>query len=145
MRITTLIAALVLSASAHAWETPQQAVSEFLKFELGGGRLQAWPIEKYLSVGPDYDEPGWDLVHLIQEAAVLTTSCAKDTCATKVKFLFVPTAPLKLNQVVSHPDGGSEVIEYTTVRKDGSWFLKSSNGIPKVSYAEFQRRFPNGL
>ena len=51
---TLLAFALALTSQyAHAWKSPQQAVDEFLKFELEGGRMQ-WPYagEKYLISPP---------------------------------------------------------------------------------------------
>ena len=141
--ISMLLAGLFASGSALAWETPQLALSEFLKFELSGGRTSAWPLTEYLAVEKGYDEPGWDMVSLIRRHQVLALRCSGERCTAKVQFEFQPTKRLKSEQLLPHPEGGREVVEYPLVRVNGEWLLADTKGTPRVSYTAYIRRSPN--
>ena len=126
---------------ANAWDTPHKALDEFLQFELEGGRLVSWPFAKYLAVGPDYDEPGWDEVELIQDAKVLPLTCNKTRCKAPVEFTLTATAGMNLRQVTPHPNGGKTTVTYVIVQRNGHWLLESSNGRPRVFCADFKQRY----
>jgi hypothetical protein len=145
MRLLAVLIACLVAPPASAWDTPRKAIDEFLKFELEGGRLESWPFKKYLAVGADYDEPGWDEIELIQEAKVLPLACDEARCQAPVEFTFTPTGGKNLQQVTPHLSGGKETVTYVVVQRKGQWLLASSNGKPRVSYTAFKRRFPNGL
>jgi hypothetical protein len=145
MRVPVFVLAALAASAAYAWPTPQQAINEFLKFELAGGRLAAWPLGKYLAVGSDYEESGWDVVHLVQDAKVKSLACAQARCVAEVQFSYVPTATLRAEQLVAHPTGGTETVRYVVVQVGQAWLLESANGIPRLALAEYKRRFPDGL
>ncbi|WP_434136788.1 hypothetical protein JQR88_23460 (plasmid) [Pseudomonas luteola] len=132
--------AVLFASTAHAWPTPQAAVDQYLQFELSGGRLQSWNYSMYLADSVDYDEPGWDMVHVIRTAHVQDMNCSNSRCTANVLFTFVPTRNLALDNIVPHPDGGSEVILYTAVRTNGEWLLEPGGDYPRVAYAELKRR-----
>jgi hypothetical protein len=145
MRTVTTILALLLSTQAFAWQTPHQAIDEFLQFELSGGRLQSWQFNRYLAVGEDYDEPGWDGVHVIEKAKLISLACSESRCIARVQFNYVPTKAFKSPNVIPHPDGGSEILEYTVVHSGNEWLLQSSGDYPRVAYTELKRRGATGL
>lgn len=145
MRLLAILIACFAAPVANAWETPRQALNEFLQFELEGGRLESWPFKKYLAVGPDYDEPGWDEIELIQDVKVLPLTCDKTQCKAPVEITLTATGGENFQQVTPHPNGGKETVTYVVVLRKGQWLLASSNGKPRVSYAAFKRRYPNGL
>ncbi len=145
MRKCAALLALILCASAQAWDSPRQAIDMFLKFELAGGRLQSWQFNKYLAVPKGYDEPGWDQVHLVESAKVLSTKCNTSRCVAKVQFIYVPTSRMNLMQVFPHHDGGSEVLDYVIVEHGGQWLLEGDNGAPRVTQADFKRLWPKAV
>jgi len=145
MRHLITLAALGAALSAQAAPTPQAAVEQFLRFELDGGRLQPWPFQKYLAVAAGYEEPGWDQVHLVEAWKAGEPRCAANRCKVTVSFTYAPTAKMGAEQVVPHPDGGTEQVDYVAVQKDGQWLLESSNGIPRVSAAVMDKMLRDGL
>jgi hypothetical protein len=145
MRLLVALVACLAAPIANAWDTPRKAIDEFLKFELGGGRLQSWPFTKYLAVPPDYDEPGWDEVELIEEAKVLPLSCSETRCQAPVEFTFTATRGKSLQQVTEHPNGGKQTLTYVVVKRKGQWLIENSNGLPRVSYKAYKKLYPNGL
>jgi hypothetical protein len=145
MRKIIALGALCLSPLAHAWPTPQAAVEEFLKFEQDGGRLQAWPHANYLAVAANYEEPGWDEIHVIKSYQVGAPRCEGERCKVSVAFVYEPTAALGLQQVVARPNGGTESLDYVAVQKGGTWLLESSNGAPRVTPAAIKRMLSDGL
>lgn len=145
MKIAALLSGFLLSHNVWAWQSPRQAIEEFLEFELAGGRTVSWQFDKYLAVGSDYDEPGWDELELIQDARVLSLVCAKQRCTVEVEFTFAPTERLKLTQITQHPKGGNQVVKYKIIKTKGQWLLKAANGAPRISHAAFKRLYPDGL
>jgi hypothetical protein len=145
MRLALVIALATLSLDALAWPSPREAIEEFLKFELAGGRLQSWQFKRYLAVDDDHDEPGWDVVHVVEGAKVLSLACGPRKCTAKVEFTYAPTESFTSPGILPHPKGGSETIEYTIVRAGGEWLLQSTRDCPRVSYLELKRRGTTGL
>lgn len=132
IRPITLCFLLLFTAVANAWETPREAVDEFLKFELDGGRLQSWPFDKYLDVVAEYDEPGWDSVHVIRKAEVVEFGCSSERCTARVRFDFEPTSTFTSERALPHPDGGSETVEFGVTHSGNEWRLESSGDYPRV-------------
>jgi len=143
MRIIVLAAALLCCASAHAWPSPRQAVDQFLRFDLAGGRLQSWPFRKYLDADAGYDEPGWDMIHVVRNYRIASIRCRKGVCRAAVVFAY-PDIALASERIHPHAAGGSETVVFTVVKANGNWLLAGSEGAPRISQAEFERRFPNG-
>lgn len=128
-----------LTSAAHAWPSPRAAVEHFLQFELDGGRLAAWPFEKYLAVPKDYEEPGWDEFHVVQSWKIDSPQCSDHRCNVRVTFAYVPTAKLAGAQAVPHLDGGKETVNFVATQVTGSWLLESSMAAPRISLATFKR------
>jgi len=141
-----LAATLAFSGAANAWPTPREAVEQFLKFDMAGGRLSAWPFHEYLAVADDYDEPGWDMVEVVESWKTGAIECSDSrTCTVSVTFTYARTASAKDAQVVAHPTGGTAALTFVAVEDKGQWRLKSSNGTPRISVAVYRREHPGQL
>lgn len=143
-KLLTLLSAFFLAPQAYAWDSPAQAVSEFLKFELNGGRLtgERWReyTSKYIAAPAGYDEPGWDEATVVRSAKVGSLSCVSEArCSAHVTFVLYPTKDLRSPSVVPHKKGGNMVKQYTTVRSEGSWLLEPSFGSPIVSIEAYTK------
>jgi hypothetical protein len=132
-RTAACLAVGCLSQAAHAWPTAREAVEQFLAFELGGGRLRAWPFQQYFAVPADYDEPGWDAVSVVRSHKMKPLQCKPSRCTAEVSFTYAPLS--------ARPTGGREVVRYVAVQVDGEWLIEP-NGNPRISEAEYIRRFP---
>ncbi len=141
-----LVATLAFSSTACAWSSPREAVEQFLKFEMAGGRMSAWPFQKYLAVADDYDEPGWDMVEVVESWRIGLIQCGNNrTCTVGVTFTYARTASAKGAQIVPHPSGGAAAVSFVAVEDKGQWLLKSSNGTPRISTAVYKREHPGQL
>jgi len=139
-RLLIFAGVLLLSQSAGAWSTPRDAIQNFLAFEVSGGRLKSWPFGKYLAVREgEYDEPGWDVVTLVEGYKIQRISCSAASCIARVNFRFVPTKTLTFNDIYPHPDGGTEVVEYKIIQSNGEWLLEPNVAAPKVYLRTYQR------
>lgn len=144
---TLLAFALVLASQyAHAWKSPQQAVDEFLKFELDGGRMQPnYAGEKYLISPPAEEVNGKKstekTIALVKEYKVMAFLCAGKACTVKVKFWFAPSKAIKngTQTIEAHAEGDSRLVSYTVRRIDNSWLIENDLGIPLVSEDTFKR------
>ena len=137
-KLLALLLAMASAPHAYAWDSPAQAISEFLKFELKGGRLtgERWReyTSKYIAAPADYDEPGWDEVTVIRSAKVGSLSCVSEArCSANVWFILYPTKDLRGPSFVPHKRGGNMKKHYTAVKSDGSWLIEPSFGSPIVS------------
>ncbi len=140
LRLLILVGALLFAQAASAWNTPMDAIQHFLKFELDGGRLKSWTFGKYLAVRDgEYDEPGWDVVALIESYKIQNLSCSGESCTARVSFQFVPTKTLTFKDIFSHPDGGTEIVEYKIVQSNSQWLLEPSDASPKVYLSTYKR------
>jgi hypothetical protein len=140
---TWLALALALASPyAHAWKSPQQALEEFLKFELEGGRIQSpYSAEKYL-ISPPADEPtGKRTIALVKDHRVMSFFCHGKQCDVKVKFSFVPTKNTKsgTQPLEQHTEGDSKLVDYVVRRVNNSWLVEGTLGTPFVSEDTFKR------
>ena len=139
-RLLILVGALLFSQAASAWDTPTDAIQQFLKFELGGGRLKSWSFGKFLAVRDgEYDEPSWDVVDLIESYKIKNLSCSAESCTARVSFQFVPTKTLTFKDIYPHPDGGSVIVDYKIVQLNSQWLLEPSDASPKVYLNTYKR------
>ena len=135
---------LCFSVSVSAWETPREAISEFLKFELGGGRLSSdgWKIyiSKYIDAPEGYMEPGWDMVTVATEYKIKTVECSSPTtCIATVDFTLYPTENLKSPHVIEHKRGGKEQLKYELINKNKGWLIQPSMGAPIISLETYHK------
>jgi hypothetical protein len=135
-----LLAILTLASSnAWAWQSPDEALSKFLEFELAGGRLQEWEFNKYLAVGKEHEEPGWDMAVLVKSYSVAPMQCKAGLCSTKVTFQLASTASITSSQVVAYPQGGTESFTFYAVQRSGQWLIGPFNQPPHLSEAAFSK------
>lgn len=144
MRITfklhVLIPFLLCHASAFAWQTPKQAIDEWLKFELSGGRLQSWDFNRYINAPANHDEPGWDMVHVVRTAKVQSMQCEGQTCTAKLEFVYEPTKHLKSDAVYQHSSGDTETLSVKVTQTKRGWLLEPISHAPCVRVSELKRR-----
>ena len=138
------------SVCAFAWATPEQAITEFLKFELNGGRLSSagWSdyTSKYLYAPQDYDEPGWDMAIVVNSYSVGDIKCNTPTlCTADVVFELYPTANLKKDQIVMHEQGGKDTQHYSLVSMDNKWRLAPNPGMPRITIETLHKFLPDRL
>jgi hypothetical protein len=129
----------LISSSAWAWQTPDEALSQFLEFELSGGRLQKWEFAQYLAVGKEYEEPGWDSVVLTRHYSATRMICKERLCSASVTFELVPTASLANAQVAPRPNGGTEVFTFYAIKNSGQWLIGPLNKPPHISEATYAK------
>ncbi len=137
--ILIISSSLFASSRAFAWRTPDEALSQFLAFELAGGRLGPWDFNKYLAVAKNYDEPGWDSVILVTSYKATPMSCKRGVCASLVTFVLAPTAAISDQQVMSNPGGGTETLEFVAVKGAKGWLLKPNGGYPHILQATYAK------
>ena len=146
-KFLALLASCLLASPACAWDTPSKAVSEFLLFELNGGRLSSdrWLeyTTKYIASFEGYDEPGWDRATVVSRYKIRDLNCATESsCEASVLFTLYPTRKLRELIVVPHRNGGTMVKRYFMVKKDDSWLIKPiepSIGSPIISIETYRR------
>jgi hypothetical protein len=143
-----LLMLISLSINSHAWDSPDMAVSELIKFDLDGGRLtsEKWDIytSMYLAGLPeDYEEPGWDQVTIVKSYKISNVECSGNVCSVEVEFELFPTEGLKNGQFIEHPKGGIEKVVYTSIKEGLSWKVQtaqSASGIvgPHISITTYK-------
>lgn len=138
MKIFLGITLLLCTSVSHAWPDARQALDEFLKFELNGGRLSSWDFKKYLVVDKEFEEPGWDEIHLVQKHHVVEFTCKSEQCLGRVEVVFEPTRKYVGEQLVPHPKGGHALLRYHIVKSGKQWLLTHPGGQPLVSTAAYQ-------
>ncbi len=140
-----------MTSHAFAWEMPSSAITEFLVFELGGGRLsgEKWTeyTAKYIAAPEDYDEPGWDVVTVVENNRILEVRCPFPTrCEATVEFTLFPTENLHDVYVVPHPNGGKKIKIYSIVKQGDSWLIEPDGSSPIISTQTYNRqKTQNGL
>lgn len=136
-RLSTLLFLSLFCGHTLAWDTPDRALSEFLKFELNGGRLTGanWTtyVSRYIAAPKNYDEPGWDEVTVVAGYRIRAKQCSSASrCIALVEFSLFPTAGLDDPNVVAHRNGGREEIKYSLVQQGSAWLLEPNFGAPHV-------------
>lgn len=151
MKLLMLFTAALTASQAFAWENPSSAITQFLEFELGGGRLsgERW-IEyttNYIAAPEEYDEPGWDEATIVETHQLMGIKCPSPSrCEATVEFNLFPTANIQGPHVTPHPIGGKQVNIYSIVRQGNSWLIEPGFGIPIISIQTYVRhKAENGL
>jgi hypothetical protein len=125
---------------ALAWNSPKEAVEKFVEFDFNGGRLLPvdWAayLEKYLHINGDYDEPGWDMVTVIDGYSVGQPRCTASACAVSVKYRLRPIRLLNDRSVIPHRNGGTQSVRFTVKNKDGAWKVEPD---PKRFFPDYPR------
>lgn len=134
---------LFISASAFAWPSAEEAVKQFIDFELDGGRLSSDSYQeyekKYAHVPDTHEEGGWDSVIVVNTARIESLTCEAHTCTAKVNFTLQPTAELAGPPPVENDEGGEETVEYTVINKGGDWRVLAVDDYPRISLETYER------
>lgn len=142
MKFLTALTIFAITSMARAWETPSQALTEFLNFELNGARISSerWSqLRTYLAMPEDYSEPGWDEATVVKRYRVLGVECASATrCQARIEFDLFPTAGLRTPAVEDHPKGGKKILQYQLVALQGSWRVEAGFGAPVITIQTYR-------
>lgn len=119
----------LMPATAAAWESPQQAVSEFLSFELGGGRLisDAEGFAQHVHASPDHDGIGFDTVLLSDAHSVGKLSCKADRCQVVVRFQLPGVQEQDDFPLANGKRASSQNVTYTVLNRDGVWRIDADS------------------
>lgn len=141
-KFLTALVLFVITSIAQAWETPSQALNEFLDFELNGARItsEKWPLySTYIAMPEGFDESGWDEAIVVKRYRVLGIECAAATrCLARVEFDLFPTAGLSTPAVEDHPKGGKKIQHYQLVAQQGSWRVEAGFGAPIITIQTYR-------
>lgn len=149
MALAGLTAWLALGAGgrAWAWSSPNEALDEFLRYELNGGRLtgEHWNdyVTKYIHAPAGYNEPGWDEVTVVETYKVGRMQCESvSKCRAAVTFVLAPTPALSnaSRHAAEHPQGGTEETSYELRRTDDGWRVEPSFGAPRIYLSVYRKR-----
>ncbi len=122
---------ILISINSCAWNSPEAAVLELLKFDMSGGRLTSTNWKKYTTeyladLPEGYDEPGWDAVTIVNSFRVSGVRCTEAHCKVEVEFELFPTSGLKPGPFNRHPAGGIEKIVYVALKRGASWKVRAA-------------------
>lgn len=131
-------------SSASAWDSPHEAIDQFLIYELYGGRLTGWSWKtyttKYITAPANYEEPGWDEVTIVKSWKISGPVCSsKSRCTVRVIFSLLPTSGLNDPNVVPHDNGGEEVLSFNLERNRRGWFVAPEIQSPRVLETTYRR------
>lgn len=140
IRSMLLVLMLLGSSPSWAWLSPQEAIEQFLAFEVNGGRLTGdnWKTytTKYLAASANYDEPGWDEVTIVKSWVVSKVACPSELrCIADVKFVLVPTVGFNDSNLALHRNGGEEILRFNLVKNTRGWFIA-----PQMNSPVFRRQ-----
>ena len=119
----------LLPVTAAAWDSPQQAVSEFLAYELGGGRLHSDEdaYARYMHAAPDHDGIGFDTVLLSDAHSVGKLRCKADRCEVTVHFQ-LPGVPEQDDfPLANKKRASSRSVSYSVLNRDGDWRIDADS------------------
>ena len=136
MRVIVLSLTACLTFNAWAWETPEQAVAEYLKYDAAGYRLGGsdWKsyVKTYLDVSGFYDEPGYDMMTVITSYTFSDPICRPTVCISTVTYELLNTSDIQSQQIEKHPGGGFLKKTFTVTKSGSEWRLKSGMGNPFI-------------
>ena len=123
MRALLLVVLAMFAMRAQAWPTASEAIDRFLRFETAGGRMQAWPMHRYLAPDVGEDESGWDTVSVVRSWHVDKMTCEPHRCIAEVRFVFDEVPAQLRGQVLAHAAGSSQLVSYSVRESGGQWML----------------------
>ena len=123
MRALLFVGLAMLSIRAQAWPTASEAIDRFLQFETAGGRLQAWPMHRYLAPDVGEEESGWDTLSVVRAWHVDEMTCEPHRCTASVRFVFAEVPAKLRDQVQAHAAGDSQLVSYSVREHGGQWML----------------------
>jgi hypothetical protein len=149
MKIIFSVFLVMMSVQLQAESTSDLALKALIEFDLSGGRLSSLNWDTYTKelmtdVPEGYDEPGWDMVTLVDSYRVTQKECEKDICTYEVTYNLYPTINLSSYMVIEHPTGGVKKIKYTVIKRKNLWKVKAPQSAaetvsPHISFETFQK------
>ena len=122
-----MVCMAMVPAVASAWETPQQAVEQFVAWELGGGRLHsdAEGTDLHVHLEPDYDGMGADTVLLSSGHSVGKLRCQQASCSVVVSYQLPALTGDEALPLGNGTRASSERVSYRVIAVEGDWRLDS--------------------
>ena len=82
------------------------------------------------------------MIDLVDNYKVVSLTCKKTSCKASVHFSLSPTRNVPKAQVVSNPNGGHLIANYTVIKHSGQWLLTGSgDGYPMVYFSTYKKLF----
>ena len=145
MQFILLTLTFLLSCSASAWETPETAISEYLKYDFNGNRTNGsdWEnyITNYVDVEKDHEEPGYDIATIIISYSFSKPICRPTTCISTVTYSLAKIQDDSEPPAFPHPNGGTERTLFTITKKANEWRVYSGFGNPYISEEFYKKHF----
>lgn len=120
---------LTLATLAQAAPSPGEALDEFLRLELNGGRLEAAPAPSRVTVVETYK------LGRVQCDSV-------SHCRAPVRFVLAPLQGAA--GAADHPGGGSEDVSYDIERGDDGWRVTPDGSAPRIYFSVYRKRVAPG-
>jgi hypothetical protein len=143
MQFILLTLTLFLSCSVSAWDTPETAISEYLKYDFDGNRTNGsdWEnyITNYVDVEKDHEEPGYDAVTIITSYSISKPICRPTTCISTVIYNLAKTQKLSDPNIYPHANGGTEKRIFTITKRANEWRIYSGWGNPYISEDTYKK------
>jgi hypothetical protein len=135
---------IVGAANVYAWETPKEALEQYLQFELNGGRLSSDSFADYQNKythfpSDDYEEGGWDSVIVVSDVTIDQINCEANSCRAGLTFTRVPTDDLSGPRVVEEELDGPDSIEVVVENRAGDWRIQPIDNYPRISLETYER------
>ncbi|MCY1358908.1 hypothetical protein D9M68_631160 [compost metagenome] len=145
MRIVIFTLTALLPCIAWAWETPEKALMEYLKYDadgyrLGGGNWKTY-VDTYLDVSESYDEPGYDMITVIASYSVSKPICHPEFCASVVTYELFDTNNAQDQNVAKHAKGEIEKRVFTITNSNNEWRIKTGMGNPYILSEIYKNKF----
>ena len=123
------VAAVILAmfpVMAQAWDTPQQAVEAFVRWEVAGGRLSSDSegTEKHVHLEPDYGGIGADTVLVSDAFRIGKLRCKGDRCQVTVEWN-LPANTGGYEAIGNGKRARTERVTYAVLTIDGDWRIDS--------------------
>ena len=145
MQFILLTLTFLLSCSVFAWEAPETAISEYLKYDFDGNRTNGsdWEnyITNYVDVEKDHEEPGYDMATIISSYSFSKPICRPTTCISTVTYNLAKMPDDSEPPVFPHPNGGTERKLFTITKKANEWLIYSGFGNPYISEEFYNKHF----
>lgn len=124
-----MVCLAMLPAVASAWETPLQAVEQFVAWELGGGRLHsdAEGMQQHLHLEPDYEGIGADTVLLSSGHRLGKPRCHGSSCTVVVNYQLPALTGEEELPLGNGPRARNERVSYRILAVDGDWRIDSGS------------------
>jgi hypothetical protein len=145
MQIVVFTLIVLMPCIAWAWETPEKALTEYLKYDaagyrLGGGDWKTY-VDTYLDVSKSYDEPGYDMITIITSYSISKPICHPEFCASIVTYELFDTSNIQDTNIKKHAKGEIEKKVFTLTNSNNEWRIRTGMGNPYILSEVYNNKF----